>query len=345
MQSAGARTDRAFTLIELLVVIAIIALLIGILLPALGEARRAARLAVCSSDYRQLTVATASYAADFTDRIFAFTWHKGQTPSEYPDLQQAANDTEAAACQAVDILRRRADRPDMPPPSGMGVVWIPHVYYSHLVLQDYLASRLPEPLVVCPEDRVRKRWQIDPTQNFDQGFWLPEQPAPTHPGTKRWPYSSSYEVVPASYDAGVAGARIAQAGFHNAYALPGLARLGGLRLTDVEFPSAKVHIMDEEARHFGKRRYFYSVPIARQPLLMFDGAASVRVADDANPGWQPNAPESPDPTIFSYLGGGWNAPTISGNLMDGGMIGRFRWTRGGLRGVDYAGKEIHTGQP
>ncbi|MEL7473178.1 MAG: prepilin-type N-terminal cleavage/methylation domain-containing protein [Planctomycetota bacterium] len=53
-----------FTLIELLVVIAIIALLIGILLPALGRARTAGQLAVSLSNQRQIAIATESYRAD-----------------------------------------------------------------------------------------------------------------------------------------------------------------------------------------------------------------------------------------------------------------------------------------
>lgn len=58
------KNDKAFTLIELLVVISIIALLIGILLPALSSARGSAQSLVCKATMKNLATLNAFYASD-----------------------------------------------------------------------------------------------------------------------------------------------------------------------------------------------------------------------------------------------------------------------------------------
>lgn len=72
--TTNGRGRRGFTLIELLVVVAIIALLISILLPALGKAREQAKEAVCKSNLRQLCIATTYYTQDNKSRL---PWIKG----------------------------------------------------------------------------------------------------------------------------------------------------------------------------------------------------------------------------------------------------------------------------
>jgi prepilin-type N-terminal cleavage/methylation domain-containing protein len=59
------RSTRAFTLIELLVVVAIVAIIAGMLLPAVSMTRDAARGAVCGGRLRQVAMAVLAYADDW----------------------------------------------------------------------------------------------------------------------------------------------------------------------------------------------------------------------------------------------------------------------------------------
>ena len=81
------RAIRGFTLIELLVVISIIALLVGILLPALGAARRTAIVLKCTTQIRQIGIANASFETDHGH--FVPSWEK--EGSSWTDSYHARN--------------------------------------------------------------------------------------------------------------------------------------------------------------------------------------------------------------------------------------------------------------
>lgn len=358
--------ERGFTLIELLVVVAIIALLIGILLPTLSEARRIAKQTICGANLKMFGTGGASYAADFKDRLWSLNSYVNRS-TYYTGFNQTftyqgtgEDEVQAARDNAIDIIKRRASREDI---NRITAAWIPTVLYNHLMMQDYLAQTLPSKTVACPEDRFLLTWQKDPRNFNNLGEASPVDPGPlTDDVSKRWPYSSSYRTVSSwwsrDYHSGTQGAWY----FNDGYSFVrrgGVSAEGdiGKRLqTEVQFPGNKVVMYDWGSRHFTKKTIYFNYEQARQPFLFFDNSVRVKETGDCNRGWdhsnatsQANARAYWDYTYNNSEARAGSNPEWTPGYVDGSHStqGAFRFpaayfatTRGGLRGADFGAADI-----
>jgi prepilin-type N-terminal cleavage/methylation domain-containing protein len=150
----------AFTLVELLVVIAIVALLVGVLLPALGKARVEARRAATLVRLRDLGVGLAAYAQESKDRLPTLT------------------DREEKAFLGLSLLAKYNDIPAAAfiNPNTQDTPATAHADDGRPVLADLGGMEITAAVTVTPADVPRLGWHcsfaFDNDKVLDRA-WMP----------------------------------------------------------------------------------------------------------------------------------------------------------------------------
>ncbi|MCA9274017.1 MAG: prepilin-type N-terminal cleavage/methylation domain-containing protein [Phycisphaerales bacterium] len=360
------RRRRGFTLIELLVVIAIISLLISILLPALGSARKRARVLLDLNNLRQHGIASASYGAENNDRAFTFSWKPGQVPqTTNTALAQACANlgggtgyNQAAVLQQLDIVSRRyKDARLSPEPGTAPANHTPYILYNHLVINDHIGERLPSEMVISPSDKARNYWQKNIDEYLDDPRNSPYRPPSTATNFKdlwRWAFSSSYQIGTSHFspDVGSPDTRDQwpytaqrQATSQFEYTLPQDPNvLGRRRLSEVAYPSNKVLMYDSYDRTSFQEDQYFGFETSKVPVLFYDGHSDNKATKDSNYGTWPNRPSwgatEPDQprAIYQYKTTySWWEPR---GAKPAGIPLYFDQTRWGLQGIDFGGDPV-----
>jgi prepilin-type N-terminal cleavage/methylation domain-containing protein/prepilin-type processing-associated H-X9-DG protein len=196
MENKGLKKAHGFTLVELLVVIAIIAILLAVLMPALGKVRWQAKVVNCRANYRSWGMATNIYAGDYGGNYPLY--NIGQTCAMNPDdvsyrFNRDMHDKYSIAwkmffCPAQPDLERGYPGDDV-------------LAFHQLMLYCVTDKNDPRCITLLPDAeqlvaQIRHTWWIPRQQGMASNplwqLWFPSDPEPTLAKPKKCaPYRDS----------------------------------------------------------------------------------------------------------------------------------------------------------
>jgi type II secretory pathway pseudopilin PulG len=338
---------RAFTLLETAAVVGMVSLLLGVLAPAVKQARVSARGSVSAGNLAVIGQGTAMYATDHEGRLFSYTWAPGQHAMPDGKTRTSSSYQEAASWQNTEILMRRTGRI-----GGADRIFnmntrLAHRRYSHNVLMDYLDQPFPSAQWADPADANLIEWQANPSDitaanNIPYASGSPVPPGFDDPSgwnnlgiQQRWAFGSSYQRTVSAWNPdGIGGspAFVPVASTPHLFSGGSFDLAAGRNFAEIAFPSAKVHMFEEFDRRQAGSPYFaydHAAPLK----VMFDGSINDRPSGEANPSW--NSANGKMPWRQTYVPIHTFPVPLDGLGSTALLSQRYRWTTGGLKGTDY----------
>ena len=282
---------KGFTIVELLVVISIIALLVGILLPAIGKARESARLRLSQANLRNLGAAHQMYASAWNDRQYQlsrdnFGAYGVTTPAGYEAAGPGHIEIPLGWANGVSWFFFTNGCSSCFEPIqfegnnvGFGYFRVPNTP----AFTEYLSGRMYDPVFWAPKDRV-----LLDDNGVEECF--------EHPGDLCLPagvpvyIETSYCSSPAALFSPDVMRRPTDGGFQNPWSLP--AGFRAPSLSQSRFPELKTHMIEHNwlqspptncnPNFTGCTPYYFNHGYESRPCALFyDGHVDVTSTQEA----------------------------------------------------------------